>query len=87
MFLNFCGNTHIKGRLLDQAVILLNCVGLVAAKPQLALVISRYKSPFSYWELLLKERICSFPTRAVPYGMEIAFGTLADLIGSAEAQW
>ena len=33
--------THIKGRLLDQAVILFNRV------------------PFSKWELLLKERICS----------------------------
>ena len=33
--------THIKGRLLDQALSLFNC------------------DPFSKWELLLKERICS----------------------------
>ena len=58
--------THIKGRLLLQAVILFNCVpfhnGNFSKRKEFAPRGSKY-----------------FPFRAVPYGMEINFATLGDL--------
>ena len=58
--------THVKGRLLDQAVILFNCVpfynGNVSERKKFAARGSEF-----------------FTLRAVPYGMEITFTTLGDL--------